>query len=113
METAGAVGAEVLLGRGDELGRDPLPAHGGRDREPVDRPAPTVPPGDHGPDDRAVLDREDHRTRRTGEQTCDTVGVIRARRLGGRLEPEREHRVDVVGRRRPEHDHPGKSTLAR
>ena len=78
---------------------DPAVAVGGRHREPVDGPSPTVPACDHGPDDRSCRSGHDERARVALEQAGQSSGRVGR---GGcrRLTPQRQHSGDVCRLRR-------------
>ena len=70
----------------------------GCDREAIQRAAPAVPSGDDRPDDRVAVEREHSAPGERSSSPFETVGIVGGRRLRGRVEPEREDRVDVGAR---------------
>jgi len=104
---------ENLLGLVDEPSRQAVPPGLRGDRQPIDVAAPAVPSPDDGPDDGALLDRDEETVAVRADQLSELLERIgRARDRTGAF-PQGQHRPTLVETAGSDHDHRGRSSPIR
>ena len=79
----------------DQVPPQTMATMGGSDDQPVDRPPPTIPGGNHRADETAIVLGNDQCRRVVGDQSSETVGIVGVGGLSLAFQPEPEYELDI------------------